>query len=211
MVLDPRELAPAALYRLIIGVVVPRPIAFVSTVSADGRFNVAPFSFFNAITSRPPLIGFSISAREGGPKDTLRNVRATGDFVVNIVDEPLLARAVQASGDWPPDVSEFDLTGLTPAPSTRVKSPRVGESPVGLECRLEREIALGDATFVVGEIVCAHVDDGVLTEGRVDAAKLKPAGRLGGDGYSIVRDVIHLARPRVERAAGSGGTTGARG
>jgi flavin reductase (DIM6/NTAB) family NADH-FMN oxidoreductase RutF len=209
MMLDPKDLTPAAVYRFLTGVVVPRPIAFVSTVGAGGRFNVAPFSYFNAITNRPPLIGFSIGSREGGPKDTLRNLRAAGDFVVNVVNEPLLARAVQASGDWPEEVSEFELTGLTPVPSARVRSPRVGESPVSFECRLEREIALGAAVFVVGEIVCAHVDEGVLTEGGVDIAKLKPAGRLGGDGYSIVRDVIHLPRPRVERAAGPGGTKGA--
>jgi len=120
---------------------------------------VAPFSYFSAITNRPPLVGFSVGTREGGIKDTLRNLRASRDFVVNVVDEPLLARTVQASGDWPEDVSEFDLTGLTPAPSERVKSPRVSESPVSLECRLEREIALGEATLVVGEIVCAHVDE----------------------------------------------------
>jgi flavin reductase (DIM6/NTAB) family NADH-FMN oxidoreductase RutF len=209
MLLDPRELAPAALYRLMTGVVVPRPIAFVSTVGAGGRFNVAPFSYFNAITNRPPLIGFSVGPRDGAPKDTLRNLRESRDFVVNVVSEPLLARAVKAAGDWPEDVSEFEITGLTAVPSMRVTSPRVGESPVSLECRLEREIALGEAVFVVGEIVCVHVDENVLTEGQVDIAKLKPAGRLGGDGYSIVRDVVHLPRPRVERAAGRGGTKGA--
>ncbi len=127
------------------------------------------------------------------------------------MDERLLARAVEASGDWPEDVSEFELTGLTAVPSKRVTSPRVGESPVNLECRLEREIALGEAVLVVGEIVCAHVDERVLSDGRVDIAKLEPAGRLGGDGYSIVRDVIHLPRPRVERAAGPGGVKGAGG
>ena len=204
MMMDPKDLAPAALYRFMTGVVVPRPIAFVSTVGAGGRFNAAPFSYFNAITSRPPLIGFSIGAREGGPKDTLRNLREAGDFVVNVVSEPLLAHAVHAAGDWPEDVSEFEITGLTPVPSARVKSPRVGESPVSLECRLEREIALGEAVFVVGEIVYAHVDESVLTEGRVDIAKLRPAGRLGGDGYSIVHDVIHLPRPKVERGVGRG-------
>lgn len=211
MKLDPKVLSAAAMYRFMTGVVVPRPIAFVSTVGAGGRFNVAPFSYFNAITSRPPLISISIGSREGGMKDTLRNLRATPDFVVNIVDEPLLARAVQASGDWPEEVSEFDLTGLTPVPAERVKSPRVAESPVSLECRLEREIALGEAVLVVGEIVFAHADDRVLTEGRVDIAKLKPAGRLGGDGYSIVRDVIQFPRPRAERAAGPGGAKEAGG
>jgi len=128
---------------------------------------------------------------------------------VNVVSEPLLERMVRASGDWPEDVSEFEITGLTAVPSTRVTSPRVGESPVSLECRLEREIALGEAIFVVGEIVAVHVDEGVLTEGRVDVEKLKPVGRLGGDGYSVVRDVIRLPRPHVERAAGPGGAKGA--
>ena len=199
MLLDPQRLPPGAMYRFMIGVIVPRPIAFVSTVGADGHFNVAPFSFFNAITSRPPLVGISISPRAGAPKDTLHNLRMAGDFVVNVVDGPLLARAVRASGDWAAGVSEFELTGLTPLPSERVRSPRVGESPVSLECRLEREIALGDATFVVGEILCAHVDERVLAEGRVDIARLAPAGRLGGDGYSIVREIIHMARPNVDQ------------
>ena len=203
MLVDPATLSASAMYRFMIGVIVPRPIAFVSTVGADGRFNVAPFSFFNGISTDLPLVGVAIGARAGAPKDTLRNVRATGDFVVNIVDEPLLARAVRASGDWPPEVSEFDLTGLTPEPAERVRSPRVAESPVSLECRLEREIPFGSTSLVVGRIACARVLERVLTEGRVDIEKLRPAGRLGGDGYSIVRDVIHIARPQVGRGAGA--------
>ena len=205
MIFDPNNLSPGAFYHFMIGVVVPRPIAFVSTVSASGRLNVSPFSYFNAITNRPPLIGISINSRAGGPKDTLRNIRETGEFVINIVNEALAARMVKTSGDWPEEVDEFELTGLTPVPSDLVKAPRVGESPVSMECRLHREIELGDATFVVGEILRAHVSDAVLTEGRVDVEKLKPLGRLGGDGYSVVREVIHLPRPRVERAGRSGG------
>jgi flavin reductase (DIM6/NTAB) family NADH-FMN oxidoreductase RutF len=204
VILDPRSVSPRAMYRFMIGVVVPRPIAFVSTVSGAGAFNVAPFSYFNAITNRPPLVGVSINRRAGEPKDTLRNIQETGDFVVNVVNEALLERAVRASGDWPKDVDEFDLTGLTPVKSDLVRSPRVGESPVSLECRLHRVIELGDAFFTVGEIVLAHVADEVLTDGRVDIGKLKPAGRLGGDGYSIVRDVILHARPRTASADGSG-------
>lgn len=180
-----------------IGVIVPRPIAFVSTVGEGGRFNVAPFSYFNAITNEPPLLGISINRRQEAIKDTLRNIRHTGDFVVNIVDEALNAKAVAASGDWPEDVDEFALTGLTPTPSDLVRAPRVGESPVSLECRLHREIELGKVFFVVGEIVRAHVRDDVLTDGRVDIAKLRPVGRLGGDGYSVVREVLHLPRPKV--------------
>ena len=192
------------MYHFMIGVVVPRPIAFVSTVSAGGAFNVAPFSYFNAITNRPPLVGISINRRSGEPKDTARNIQETGDFVVNVVSEALLERAVRASGDWPKDEDEFDLTGLTPVKSDLVRSPRVGESPVSLECRLHRVIELGDAFFTVGEIVRAHVADEVLTDGRVDIAKLRPAGRLGGDGYSIVRDVVHHARPRASSAESGG-------
>jgi len=204
MILDPESISPGAMYRFMIGVVVPRPIAFVSTVGPEGRFNVAPFSYFNAITNRPPLIGISINLRGGEPKDTLRNIRATGDFVVNTVDEPLTLRMVHASGDWPEGVSEFELTGLTPVASDRVKSPRVAESPVSLECRLHREIEFGDTALVVGEILRAHVADRVLTEGRVDIEKLRPVGRLGGDGYTIVRDVFHLPRPKVGGPTGSG-------
>ena len=193
------------MYHFMIGVIVPRPIAFVSTVGEDGRFNVAPFSYFNAITNKPPLVGISINRRGGGPKDTLRNIESGGDFVVNVVNEPLLERAVKASGDWPPDVDEFDLTGLTPAKSELIRAPRVQESPVNLECRLFRVIELGDSFFTVGEIVLAHVADDLLTGGRVDIAKLKPVGRLGGDGYSIIREVVHHARPKVGPPSGGGG------
>jgi flavin reductase (DIM6/NTAB) family NADH-FMN oxidoreductase RutF len=114
------------------------------------------------------------------------------------VDESLGPRMVQTSGDWPEDVDEFQLTALTPIPSDLVKPPRVGESPVSLECRLYRIVELGTTFFVVGEIVRAHVMDDVLTNGRVDIQKLRPLGRLGGDGYSVVREVIHMPRPKVE-------------
>ena len=205
MIVDPKTLSPAAMYRFMIGVIVPRPIAFVSTVGAGGQFNVAPFSYFNGLTNLPPLVGISINQRRGGPKDTLNNIRATRDFVVNVVDEGLAARMVQASGDWPEDVDEFALTGLTPVESDLVRSPRVLESPVGLECRLYREIELGETFFVVGEIVKAHVADRVLTDGRVDVMKLRPLGRLGGEGYTTLGEVTNIPRPQVTKEArGSG-------
>ena len=193
------------MYRFMIGIVLPRPIAFVSTIGSGGVLNVAPFSYFMPITNRPPLVGISINLRGGEHKDTLRNIRETGDFVVNAVSEPLLERVVKASGDWPREVDEFQLTGLTPVDSDLVQSPRVGESPASLECRLHRVVELGDAFFTVGEIVRAHVAEDVLTDGRVDIAKLRPVGRLGGDGYSIVRDVVHHARPRAGPPSGGGG------
>jgi flavin reductase (DIM6/NTAB) family NADH-FMN oxidoreductase RutF len=180
-----------------ISVVVPRPIAFISTVGGDGRHNVAPFSYYTALTNQPPLLGVSINARRGTTKDTLRNIQESGDFVINVVDEALLDRAVQASGEWPAEVDEFVLTGLTPVASERVRSPRVAESPVSLECRLDRVIELGNTHFVIGEILWAHVRDEVVTEGRVDPLKLRPVGRLGGEGYAPLREVLQRSRPRV--------------
>jgi flavin reductase (DIM6/NTAB) family NADH-FMN oxidoreductase RutF len=197
MILDPATVSPGAFYNFMISVVVPRPIAFVSTMSPDGRLNVAPFSYFNAISSQPPLLGISINRRGGLPKDTLRNIQGTGEFVVNTVDEALGPRMVHASGEWPEEVDEFQLTGLTPVPSDLVKPPRVGESPVGMECRVHRIVELGSSSFVVGEILRVHVKDEVLSDGRVDIEKLHPLGRLGGDGYSVVREVLHMPRPKV--------------
>lgn len=198
MLVDPTSVSPGDFYRFMISAIVPRPIAFVSTISRAGSTNLAPFSYFVALTNRPPLLGVSINRRGEGLKDTVRNIRETGEFVVNTVHEPLLERMVHTSGDWSQDVSEFDLTGLTPIPSQRVRAPRVAESPIQMECTLHRELDLGDATFIIGEIVLAHVSDLVLTEERVDIEKLRPVGRLGGDAYTVVRDVIRVPRPKVK-------------
>jgi flavin reductase (DIM6/NTAB) family NADH-FMN oxidoreductase RutF len=205
MIIDPATLAPRDLYRFMIHVVVPRPIAWISTVSAAGVRNLAPYSFFNALTSRPPLLGVSINARPGGPKDTLANIRETGDFVVNLVDEPLAEGMVRSSGEWPPEVDEFEVAGVTAAPSDLVRAPRVAESPVSMECRLHREIPLGDTTFVIGEIVRARVADDRLTDGWPDVEKLRPVGRLGGEGYALLGRLLRIPRPKVERPAGPGG------
>jgi len=202
MIIDPSGVAARDMYRFMIDVIVPRPIAFVSTVNPAGQFNVAPFSFFNAISSEPPLVSVSINLRKGQPKDTLRNIQDTGEFVVNVVSSELFERMVQSSGDWPEDVDEFALTGLTPLPSDLVRAARVAESPVHLECQLHRFVEFGKTTLVVGEIVRAHADERVMSDGRVDAEKLRPVGRLGGDGYSMVHEVVHLARPRVAPPAG---------
>lgn len=202
MILDPGSCAPNDMYRFLISAVVPRPIAFVSTRAADGTTNLAPFSYFVPISSEPPLVGIAINDRVGDPKDTLRNIRETGEFVINIVSEPLLEAMVKTSGDWPRGTSEFDVAGLTRAPSGRVVPPSVAESPLQIECRLHREIALGSSLFVVGEVVLAHVRDEVMTDGHVDALKLRAVGRLGGEFYSPTREVIKVRRPRVSRATG---------
>uniref|UniRef100_A0A832I0H7 Flavin reductase family protein n=1 Tax=Eiseniibacteriota bacterium TaxID=2212470 RepID=A0A832I0H7_UNCEI len=205
MILDPQQLSPGRMYQWMIGLIVPRPIAWISTRSATGALNLAPFSYFAPITNRPPLVGVSIQKRGDAPKDTLRNIRDTGEFVVNLVDEPLAERMVHTSGDWPAEVDEFALSGLTPAPCERVAAPRVAESPAAFECRLHREVAFGEATFVVGEILLGHVADDRLADGRVDPRRLAAVGRLGADGYTVVREVLRIPRPVVEPPSGGSG------
>jgi len=202
MILDPRQLSGPDLYRFLVTAVVPRPIAFVSTRSADGHTNVAPFSFFNAITSEPPIVMIAINDRAGDSKDTLRNIRETGEFVVNVVHGPLLEPMVRAAGEWPRGTSEFEVAGLTPVPSERVAAPAVKESPIRIECRLHREVQIGKSAVVFGEVVYAWVDDAVLTDGRIDPVKLAPVGRLGGESYSLTAQVVKVPRPRVSRASG---------
>jgi len=199
MLLDPASISPGAMYNFMISFVVPRPIAFVSTVNAAGRRNLAPFSYFNAISSEPPLVGISILERRDDPKDTLRNIRETGEFVVNLVNESLLDAMVETSGEWPASADEFEITKLAAEPSLKVRPPRVASSPVSMECRLHQEVPLGSAAFVVGEVLCVHLADEVLTDGRVDVMKLRPVGRLGGEGYAVVREVVNRKRPKVAR------------
>lgn len=202
MDLDPKLLPKLDLYRLLISAVVPRPIAFVSTRGADGSTNLAPFSYFNAISSEPALIGIAISDRTGDPKDTLRNIRETQEFVVNVVNDAILDAMVQTAGEWPRGVSEFGPAKLTPAPSTRVAPPYVLESPLQLECRLHRELPLGNSIFLVGEVVFVRVRDDVMTDGRIDPAKLAPVGRLGGELYAPLGEVRKRSRPKVSRTTG---------
>jgi len=196
---DPREMPSSDIYRLMIGLVIPRPIAFISTISPDGRLNLAPFSYFTAISSKPALVGISFTHRPDDPKDTLRNVRETGEFVINIVSEELFEPMVKTSGEWPRDVNEFEVSGLATRPSRVVKPPAVAGSPAHLECRLERELLLGNGTFVVGEVVAIDVDDAMYTDGYVDAMKIRPVGRLAGEFYSLTREVTRVPRPKVER------------
>lgn len=202
MILDPRMMPTRDVYRFLISAVVPRPIAFVSTVSAAGETNLAPFSYFNAVSSEPPLVAIAISDRPDDPKDTLRNIRETREFVVNVVSEPLLDAMVRTAGEWPKTTSEFGPSGLTPAPSERVRAPYVVESPLQLECVFHSEIPLGNSLLVVGEVILARVRDDVLTDGRVDPAKLAPVGRLGGELYAPLGPILKRGRPKVSRQTG---------
>lgn len=198
--INPADLEPRLRYRLLISAVAPRPIAWVSSRSADGALNLAPFSFFQAVSGVPPLIVVSISRRAGAPKDTLQNIHETGEFVVNIVTEELAERMNLTSGDWPRATSEFDLAGLTPAPSEAVSAPRVAESPVSMEVKLKQLVPLEDSnyTLAVGEVVRWHVAEGCLApDGLVDIARVRPIARLARDEYTKFGEVFEMVRPKV--------------
>lgn len=203
MILDLASMPQPEAYRFMISALVPRPIGFLSTLSAAGARNLAPFSYFMGVSSNPPMVAVSIEARSGGLKHTARNIRETGEFVFNLVVEEIAEAMNLASGDYPPDVDEFALTGLTPVASERVRPPRVAESPVHFECRAVdvREVGRSPNTLVLGEILVAHVrDDLYLPErGVVDTSRLHAVGRLGGKQYCRVRDIFEMTRPRVAR------------
>ncbi|MFN8523543.1 MAG: flavin reductase family protein [Chloroflexota bacterium] len=195
------EMSSRDAYRLLIGSVLPRPIAWVSTQSADGVPNVAPFSFFTAVTSHPPTLLFSPSHRDGVDKDTLANIRATGDFVVNVVTEDLAEAMNLTSEDLPRGRSEFEAAGVTPAPARLVKSPRVAESPISMECRLVQLVDVGQgpsaSTLVIGEVLAWHIRDDMYDAERVHVRfdRLNAVGRLAGDWYSKTRDQFEMIRP----------------
>lgn len=202
MILDPAVLPPNDVYRVLISAIVPRPIALVSTRGADGGVNLAPFSYFNAIASEPPLIAIAINDRASDPKDTLRNIRETEEFVVNVVGRSIMEPMVQTAADWPRSVSEFGPAGLTAAKSERVNAPYVAESPLQLECKLFQELKLGNSFLIVGQVVLVRVADEVMTDGRIDPLKLAPVGRLGGELYAPLGEVVKVTRPKVSRATG---------
>jgi flavin reductase (DIM6/NTAB) family NADH-FMN oxidoreductase RutF len=192
-----RTTNPMAVYHLLIGIVTPRPIAWVSTIDNEGRLNLAPFSFFNVFGVNPPVVVFSPALkRNGSKKDTLRNIEATGEFVINAAVAGLAEAMNLSAKELPPGQSEAELAGLTMTPALKVKPPRVAESPAHLECTLRQVIPIGSANLVIGEVVLIHVADAVLDEhGRVDPHKLRTIARLGGDFYCHTSDVFEMKRP----------------
>ena len=188
-------------YHWMTAMIVPRPIAWVSSVSPAGIVNLAPFSFFNGITSRPPMLMFvPVTKADGTPKDTLRNIEATEEFVVNLVSAQQAEAMNATSAELPPDESEFDHFSIAAAASDRVAPPRVAGAPIAMECKLEQIARIGDApgiaNVVFGRILCAHIDDAVINDaGRIDPAKLDLIGRMGGGDYCTTRDQFTISRP----------------
>lgn len=199
MEFDFTTLPPKDRYRLLIGAVVPRPIALVTTLDDRGVPNAAPFSFFNVFSHDPVIVALGIERREGGaPKDTVRNVRQRREFVVNLVNEAIAEAMNVCAVDFPEGVSELDAAGLTPAPSTAIATPRIAESPVNLECRLMEELRFGGEgkrSIVLGEVIRFHIHDEFLTpRGHVDIPAMRPVGRLAGNGYVRLTDRFELKR-----------------
>ena len=183
-------------YKLLIGLVIPRPIAWISTWSANGVANCAPFSFFNVVSEEPPLCIVSFNRRSDGQmKHTLKNIRRTGEFVVNLADEST-ANAMHVSGDEiPEEESEFVRSGLTPLPAVRVKHPRIAEAAASLECRVERRIEFGpEREMVIGEILVVHAREGIIDSGtkRISEDAYRPVGRLFASRYCTARQRFDL-------------------
>jgi len=200
--IDPNEEVPANIYKLMIGAIVPRPIAFVSSVDAHGVRNLAPFSFFSAVCSKPPTVLFcpGIRATTRERKDTLKNVLATKEFVVNIVSEEIAEQMNLTSAEVGPEVDEFELSGLTPLASAVVRPPRVAESPVQMECKLREVVTISDqpggASIVIGHVLRFHIREDLIESFRVDADRLKAIGRMGGPSYCTTRDRFDMERPK---------------
>jgi flavin reductase (DIM6/NTAB) family NADH-FMN oxidoreductase RutF len=194
MLIDPDTLDPQSCYKLLIGSVVPRPIAWTSTVSRRGVHNLAPFSFFTVASRNPPMLCISVGPRTDQPpdtKDTLSNIAQMEEFVINIVSLPLSNAMYESSGTHPPNADEFEKAGLTPAPCEVVSAPRVEEAAVSMECLLDRVLQLGTDHLVIGRMVRFHVRDELYENGRIDVAKLQPLGRLAGN-YTRVETIFEL-------------------
>jgi flavin reductase (DIM6/NTAB) family NADH-FMN oxidoreductase RutF len=203
---DPAHESVQNIYKLMIGAIVPRPIAFVSSLDERGVPNLAPFSYFTAVSADPPVVLFCPSVRRedqqrglAAHKDTLLNVINTREFVVNVVTEAIVGRMNATSAQVPPEVDEFELSGLTPLPSELVRPPRVAESPVQMECRLLRIIEVSDrpagGSIVLGEVVRFHVREDLVESFRIDPDKLAAVGRMGGPTYVRTHDRFDLERP----------------
>ncbi len=213
MDVTPSQLSHREFYNILISAVVPRPIAWVSSLSASGQPNLAPFSFFNAVCAKPPLLAFAPGMRSpknaeaggepaGVPKDTLRNIRETREFVINVVTYELAEAMNLTSGDYDASINEFEVAKLVSAPSKIVRPRRVAESPVSFECKLHQILDFNPGpeggSLVIGEIVSVHIDERHLKEGRLDRNSLDLIGRMGGMQYTRTTQRFEMARPKVE-------------
>ncbi|WP_240511826.1 flavin reductase family protein [Paludifilum halophilum] len=201
MQIDPRDQAKKANYKLLIGGVLPRPIAFVTSMDKNGVVNAAPFSFFTVVSVDPPMLSVSCMRKPGGvPKDTARNIAETKEYVVHVVDGDNVSMVNQTSTEFPPDVSEAEAVGFDLADSVHVHPPRIVQSKVQMECRLRQILPMGgtpespDADVIIGEVVLFHVEDALYESGRIDTVGLNPVGRLAGTAYGKLGETFSMPR-----------------
>ncbi|MBS4214547.1 MULTISPECIES: flavin reductase family protein [Neobacillus] len=199
--IDPATISERENYKFLIGSIIPRPIAFVTSISKDGVLNGAPFSYFNIVSANPPMISLSIQRSAGRQKDTARNILESNEFVVHIVDEQNVAEVNKTAATLPPDQSEIDLTDLTPVESVRISVPGVKEAKVRMECLLEHSIELGGkdspgCDLIIGKIVQYHIESSIYENGRIDPRGLTAVSRLAGNSYAKIGDIFEIERPK---------------
>jgi len=194
MRIDPAELGAERIYRLMTGIVVPRPIAWVTSLSAKGVLNLAPFSAFTFVSQKPPMLAISIGRKAGVWKDTAHNILDTGEYVIHIADTPLMQALHDSSVEHPPDVSEVEHLNLATVPSELIKVPRLAAPPVAMECRFRQCLEFGEAKsrLIVGEVVMFHVRDGLVNNGKVETRELDPIARIGGPRYASLGEIVTL-------------------
>lgn len=203
MDIDPSSAVASDIYKLMAGLIVPRPIAFVSSMDRAGVLNLAAFSFFTAVSANPPVIAFSPMVRgsDGTRKDTLQNIEAIREFVVNVVSEDFVEKMNLTSPEYPPEVDEFVVSGLTPMASDLVRPPRVAESRASMECRLVQVVHVSlkplGGSIVLGEVLRFHVADELFENYRIDPDLLRAVGRMGGPTYARTTDRFNLERPKL--------------
>ncbi len=199
--IDPTSISERENYKFLIGSIIPRPIAFVTTLSEEGVLNGAPFSYFNIVSSNPPMISLSIQRTEGRQKDTARNIASLKEFVVHIVDEQNVEKINKTAASLPPNQSEIELAGLTSIESVKVSVPGVKEAKVRLECVLEQSLELGGVNspgcdFIIGRVVQYHIEDDIYAKGRIDPRGLAAVSRLAGANYAKIGDLFEIERPK---------------
>jgi len=195
MIIDPATLNGRESYKLFTSVIIPRPIAWVTTLNEDGSVNAAPFSFFMGVTLKPPRLAISVSSRMGEPKDTARNVINNSEFVVNIVTDSNAEAMTATSGDYDYGIDELRIAGLSTNASEKIAPPRIKESPVNMECRLEKVVEIN--FLIIGEVILFHINDEIFENGAVDPQKIHAVGRLGNPFYSHVNDIFEIQRPLI--------------
>lgn len=209
MILHPDALTNRDRYKLIIGGIVPRPIAWVSTMDLAGNLNLAPFSYFTAVCPTPLTLVFcpGIHAHSGEKKDTWRNIEARPEFVINITNEETAAQMNRSATVLPYGHSEFGWAGVTPVPSETISVPRVAEAPIAYECRLQQIVTISDqpggGAAIFGTVTCVHVRDDLISDGRIDTSQLRPVGRLAGNAYARITETFVMPRVALDEQ-GSG-------